>query len=424
MQPKKNQPEQMSLFKPEVPFPSKVFSVNELTNYMKGILEKDTLLASFWIQGEISNLVKAASGHCYFTLKDEKAIIKAALWAGNRRRITHDLKNGDFVMLYGSISLYPPRGEYQIIVTDVRPAGIGALYEAYEKLKKKLQAEGLFDAERKLSLPFIPKGVGIVTSPTGAVIKDIFRVIRRRFVNMPIYLVSARVQGDGAAKEIVAGIERLNKDPRVDVIIVARGGGSLEDLWPFNEEIVARAISASTKPVVSAVGHETDTTISDLVADKRAATPSVAGELVVPVKQELLENIRKLFSRLTNTIKMRLALFRQRYNKLAECRFLRNPSLIVAERRVAVLNLSRDLDATFKQFVANARHDYAVLVARLNGLNPAFLLKRGYIMATEKENRVITSVNGLRQGQQLKLHFSDGKAMVTVNQIIKEANDA
>jgi exodeoxyribonuclease VII large subunit len=413
----------MSLFQPEIPFPAKVLSVNDLTKHIKGILEKDTLLSSVWIQGEISNLVKAASGHCYFTLKDDKATIKAALWAGNRRRISTDFKNGDFVMIFGSISVYPPRGEYQIIVTDLKPAGVGALYEAYEKLKKKLQAEGLFDPERKLPLPFIPKGVGVVTSATGAVIKDIFRVIRRRFVNMPIYLVPARVQGEGAAKEIVKGIERLNKDSRVDVIIVARGGGSLEDLWPFNEEIVARAISASVKPVVSAVGHETDTTIADLVADQRAATPSVAGELVVPVKSELKQLINRQLTRLTNLIKSRLAFARQRYRNAAECRFLLKPSLIVAERRIKVMNLSREVDNHFKIFVGQARHKHAVLHARLTGLNPYVLLKRGYIMATDSEGRVKTSVEALNEKEKLILQFFDGTAKVTVDRLIKEKNE-
>jgi exodeoxyribonuclease VII large subunit len=414
----------MNLFKPEIPFPAKVLSVNDLTLHLKGILERDTLLSSVWIQGEISNLVKAASGHCYFTLKDEKAVIKAALWAGNRRRISSDFKNGDLVMIFGSISVYPPRGEYQIIVSDLRPAGIGALYEAYEKLKKKLQAEGLFDAERKLPLPFIPKGVGVVTSSTGAVIKDIFRVIRRRFVNMPIYLVPAKVQGDGAAAEIVAGIKRLERDSRVDVIIVARGGGSLEDLWPFNEEVVARAISASTKPIVSAIGHETDTTIADLVADRRAATPSVAGELVVPVKGELLQLISRQSARLSSLAKMKLALAQQRYRRSAECRFLVNPSLFVAERRIRVMNLCRELESACKFFVGVARHRFALLSASLAAINPYLLLKRGYLMATDAKGGVVTSVKKIKKGQSLVLQFKDGKASAVIEQIVKEAFDA
>ena len=409
----------MNLLKPAVPFPIKVLSVGDLTKHIKDVVENDKLLSAVWVQGEISNLVKAASGHCYFTLKDDKAVLKACLWAGNRRYISTDFKNGDLVMVYGGISLYAPRGEYQIVVTDLRPAGIGALYEAYEKLKNKLQAEGLFDAERKMPLPFLPKGVGVVTSSTGAVIKDIFRVIRRRFRNMPIYLVPVKVQGEGAAKEIVTGIERLNADSRVDVIIVARGGGSLEDLWAFNEEPVARAISDSKKPVISAVGHETDTTIADLVADKRAATPSVAGELVVPVKDDLLELIRQKSQRLNRTIKSIFTIQKQKFEKCSQCRFLVKPSLLVAERRNNVMNLSRELDINFKSFIDNTKHRFDLLNARFIALDPKVLLKRGYIMAMDEKGKVVTSVKKLKKGAGLRLGFADGYAGVTVDEIEK-----
>lgn len=409
----------MSFLKPAVPYPVKVLSVEALTKHIKDIVEKDNILSSVWVQGEISNLVKAASGHCYFTLKDDKAVLKACLWAGNRRYISTDFKNGDLVMVYGGLSLYPPRGEYQIVVTDLRPAGIGALYEAYEKLKNKLQTEGLFDQERKLPLPKIPKGVGVVTSPTGAVIKDIYRVIRRRFRNMPIYLVPVKVQGDGAAREIVTGIERLNSDSRVDVIIVARGGGSLEDLWAFNEEPVARAISDSKKPVISAVGHETDTTIADLVADKRAATPSVAGELVVPVKEELQDLIQQKITRLNKNIKTILTIQRQRYEHCAQCRFFTKPSLLVAERRNNIMNLTKDLDTYFKSLLENKKNSFNVLKAKFLSLDPKALLKRGYIMATDSKGKVVTSVAKLKKGTGLKLGFADGYAEVSVDKVEK-----
>lgn len=411
----------MNLFKPEVPFPAKVLSVADLTKHLKSLIENDRLLSGVWIQGEISNLVKAASGHCYFTLKDDQAVIKAALWAGNRRKIATDFKNGDFVMVYGALSVYPPRGEYQITVQDLRPAGIGALYEAYEKLKKKLQAEGLFEPDRKLPLPFLPKGVGIVTSPRGAVVQDIFRVIRRRFPNMPLFLVPAKVQGEGAAAEIVAGIERLNHDPRVDVIIIARGGGSLEDLWAFNEEPVARAISASTKPIVSAVGHETDTTIADLVADQRAATPSVAGELVVPVKGELVDFVARQQKRLARSISGMLQLQRQRFKRAASCRFLVKPSLLIAERRNTVMNLARELENLVRRMLDKKTHKTGLLRARLDSLNPMTLLNRGYSMVTDQEGRVVNSVNLLTAGQKLRIHFADGRAGVSVEKL--EKND-
>ena len=407
----------MSIFQPDIPFPAKVLSINEVTLHLKDLVEKDRVLSGVWILGEVSNLVKAASGHCYFTLKDDKAVIKAALWASARRRIGIDFKNGDFIMVYGSISVYPPRGDYQIVVNDIRPAGVGALYEAYEKLKNKLQQEGLFDASRKISLPLIPKGIGIVTSPRGAVVQDIYRVVRRRFKNMPLYLVPVKVQGDGASKEIVAGIERLNADSRVDVIIVARGGGSIEDLWAFNEEIVARAISESVKPIISAVGHETDTTIADLVADKRAATPSVAGELAVPVKDELIEQLKILYNRLTRSLKASLDYQQQYFQRLSECRFLRKPELMVAEKRNTLFNLSKDIETSFNLILQKTGRKLESLNSRLISLNPNKLLKRGYIMVTDIDGKIVNSVENLKEKQNLNLHFADGNVEVIVGSI-------
>lgn len=404
----------MSFLKPEVPFPAKVLSVSDLTSHIKSLFERDTLLSSVWVRGEISNLVNASSGHCYFTLKDGKSVIRAALWARNKRRTGVEIKSGDKVMIYGNISLYPPRGEYQINVTDVRPEGTGELYAAFEKLKKKLMSEGLFDISRKISLPLIPRGVGIVTSPTGSVVQDIYRVIRRRFRNMPLYLVPVKVQGETAAEEIVSGIKRLDDDDRVDVIIIGRGGGSIEDLWPFNEEIVARAISESLKPIISAVGHETDTTIADMVADRRAATPSVAGELVVPVKSDLLNLCNKMKTRLDRSIRVMIAVMKERYNKCASCRFLKKPSLLVAERRVRVMNTERELDTAFRHFLAKTRHKLEVLHTKLSGLNPENHLIKGYIMARDEQDNVLNSVKSLTVGQNIKLHFSDGVADVSV----------
>ena len=401
----------------EIPFPAKVLSVLELTKHLKDLVEHDRVLSGVWVQGEVSNLVKAASGHCYFTLKDGKAVLRAALWAGNRRRIKLDFKNGDQLMAFGSISVYAPRGEYQIIISDLRTSGVGELYEAYEKLKKKLKAEGLFDSERKLPIPFLPKGIGIVTSATGSVIQDIYRVIRRRFVNMPLYLSPAKVQGSGAAEQIVAGIKKLNKDPRVEVIIIGRGGGSLEDLWPFNEEIVARAVAESKKPIISAVGHETDTTIADLVADVRAATPSVAGELAVPVKDELLAFIKSQEARVLRSAKIMITVAKQRWQTAKSCRFLQDPSLLVAERRMNVMNLSRDLEHYFRLFVGDSRHFFEILQARLKGLNPKALLNRGYIIATDDKGNVATSVENLKENQKLKLNFADGSTLVSVEKI-------
>lgn len=392
----------------------KPLSVTDLTIHIKALLEGNELLQGVWVQGEVSNLVKSAAGHVYFTLKDEKAVIKVALWAGVRRRVPVEFKNGDFVSVCGTVSVYQPRGEYQIIVSDLKPVGIGALFEAFERLKAKLAAEGLFEQARKLPLPFLPKGIGIVTSPKGAVIQDIFRVVRRRFPNMPMYLVPAKVQGEGSAAEVIAGLRLLDKDPRIEVIILARGGGSLEDLWTFNEESVCRAIASAVKPVVSAIGHETDTTIADFVADRRAATPSQAGELVVPVKDELVRKILERRTRLNRAMETMQAMAVQRLRKAESCRFLRKPVLLIAERRMKVANLARDVELLAAGRFETRRHLFQVLAARLDSLNPRSLLRRGYLMATDEAGAVVSSVGRLRVGQGLRLTFFDGSASARV----------
>ncbi|OQA06290.1 MAG: Exodeoxyribonuclease 7 large subunit [bacterium ADurb.Bin374] len=394
-----------------------ILSVGEVTRHIKRLLENDSLLEGVWVQGEVSNLVKAASGHCYFSLKDATSVLKAAVWAGNRRRIKHDFKNGDLIAAYGSISVYEPRGEYQIIITDLRPAGLGALYEAFEKLKAKLQEEGLFDVDRKVPLPFLPRGVGIVTSPKGAVVQDIYRVIRRRFPNMPLYLVPVKVQGDGAAEEVVAGIRRLDADPRVDVIIVARGGGSLEDLWTFNDERVARAMAAAETPLISAIGHETDFTIADFVADQRAATPSVAGELAVPVKEDLVKTIADRRSRLGRALKHMIVFLAGRLEHARSCRFLRKPALLVAERRTHVANTARDLETACEAFRRRCRHAWEMAFARLSALDPRAVLARGYMMATDEDGVVVTSAAALKTGLKLDLQMVDGRARVAVEDV-------
>jgi exodeoxyribonuclease VII large subunit len=396
---------------------AKPLSVYQLTCRIKGILEQDAVLNGVWVEGEVSNLVKAGSGHLYFTLKDPKSTLKAALWAGTRRRVQTEFQNGSRVVVFGNISLYEPRGEYQLIVSDVRPVGLGALYEAFEKLKQKLAAEGLFDPQRKKPLPFLPRGIGIVTSSTGAVVKDLFRVIRRRFHNMPLFLVPTRVQGEGASAEIARGIRRLDEDKRIDVIIIARGGGSLEDLWAFNEETTARAVAEATKPVISAVGHETDTTIADFVADVRAATPSVAGELVVPVKDDLRKEILTRRQRLTRAMDARVRLLRERLARARSCRFLSRPYLWLSERKTRLANVSRELDQSFRGFFHQQNHRFRILSARLESLNPTAVLSRGFIFAVTESGEVAGCAAHLSPGDKLHLKFHDGEAGVTVNQV-------
>lgn len=284
----------------------KILSITELTHNIKDHLEK--AFAEVWVEGEISNLRSPSSGHYYFSLKDEQSQLRAVLFRFMGRQLKCELADGMLVICRGRITIYEPRGDYQLIVDYIEPKGIGALQLAFEQLKEKLRAEGLFDPEHKRPLPMLPRRIGIVTSPTGAAIRDLLKVIGRRFPPMAILISPVRVQGEGSAQEIAQAINQLSQMSGVDVIIVARGGGSLEDLWAFNEEIVARAIYQSALPVISAIGHEIDFTIADFVADLRAPTPSAAGELVVPEKAELVQRIRLLSDRLHNRVGYMLAM--------------------------------------------------------------------------------------------------------------------
>ena len=285
-------------------------TVSELTDRIQGVLE--TEFFDVWVEGEISNLKRADSGHIYFSLKDENAHLAATVWKSDARRLRFRPENGMHVLARGSIRVYPPRGTYQVAVQLLEPLGKGSLAQAFEELKKKLEEEGLFAAERKRPLPVLPRRIGVVTSPTGAVIRDILRVLSRRYANLEVLLYPARVQGEGAAAEIAQGLRVLNGLGGLDVVILARGGGSLEDLWPFNEETVARAIAASRIPTISAVGHETDFTIADFVADVRAPTPSAAAERVIQAKEELEARIGALQDRLCAGLRLKLTTTRAR----------------------------------------------------------------------------------------------------------------
>ena len=285
-----------------------ILTVSEVNERIKIVLE-DTFF-DIWVEGEISNLRTPSSGHAYLTLKDEHSQIRAVLFKMQRRYLRFDPKDGMLVIARGRISLYEPRGEYQLVVDYMEPKGVGALQIAFEQLKVRLAQAGLFDASRKRPLPVLPRCLGIITSPTGAVIRDMLQILRRRFANLHICIYPVRVQGDGAAVEIAHGIEALNRYPGIDVIIVARGGGSLEDLWAFNEEAVAQAIYASTIPVISAVGHEIDYTIADFVADVRAPTPSAAAELVIRNKSELYAELQVVTQQLQHAIRHHLEIHR------------------------------------------------------------------------------------------------------------------
>ncbi|HLY60429.1 MAG TPA: exodeoxyribonuclease VII large subunit [Terriglobia bacterium] len=334
----------------------KILSVSELTQQVKGLFEKN--FAEVWVEGEVSNFRPASSGHLYFTLKDAGAQLRAVCFRNQARYLKFKPQDGISVIARGRLSVYEARGEYQLYVEMLEPAGLGALQLAFEQLKAKLATEGLFDPARKKPLPVLPRTVGVVTSPTGAVIRDILRVLKRRFRNMNVLVFPVKVQGEGAAKEIAGGIEYFNRHAAVDVMIVARGGGSLEDLWAFNEEVVARAIAGSKIPVISAVGHETDFTISDFVADLRAPTPSAAAELVVHRKQDYVTELENRARRMSQVLRLRLSEAGERLTELRMHRVFQTLEAKLEEGAQRVDDIVVSLDRSLRARLNNAREGW------------------------------------------------------------------
>ncbi len=434
-----------------------VYTVSQLTARLREVLEQQ--VPPFWVEGEISNLRVPASGHAYFTLKDDQAQIRAVLFRNRLRRIRFEPEDGLHVIAFGSLEVYPPRGEYQMVVELMEPKGVGALQVAFEQLKARLQGEGLFDPGRKRPLPRFPRKIGIVTSPTGAAIRDMLRVIGRRFRDLHILLRPARVQGDGAALEIAEGIADLNRLGDVDVIIVGRGGGSLEDLWAFNEEVVARAIVASKVPVISAVGHEVDFTIADFVADLRAPTPSAAAELVVREKEAVVEGVRDLRHRLARALQRRLEAHRERLRWLLERRVLTdparplrdahrrldelefrlrngldrsrrhvrhrlalatqrlhssNPAVRIASGRGLLGRLQGRLDAGARRALDRSQHRFRVLAGKLDGLSPLAVLGRGYSVTRTPSGEIVRSARQVAPRDPVSVLLHEGTLECTV----------
>jgi exodeoxyribonuclease VII large subunit len=344
-----------------------ILTVSQLTSEIKTLLERN--FDHVWVEGEISNLRLPGSGHLYFTLKDEKAQIRGVMFRLQNRLLKFEPKDGLQVIGYGRITVYEPRGDYQIILDYLEPKGLGALQLAFEQLKEKLAAEGLFDPARKKPIPYLPQKIGIVTSSTGAAIRDILRIIDRRFANVQVLLYPVRVQGQGAAQEIAQAIQALNQLPDLDVMIVGRGGGSLEDLWAFNEEIVARAIFSSRVPVISAVGHEVDFTIADFVADLRASTPSAAAELVVRNKVELGQNLKNLERALLQSFRATLDLQQERLFSLTGR--LADPRRRLSDQRIRLDDLSSHLAYSLKQGLRRQQDRFRLQQGSLLLLSPA-----------------------------------------------------
>lgn len=391
-------------------------TVGQLNEYVRRSLASDPMLRGICVTGEISNFKQPVSGHWYFTLKDRDAAINCAMFRQSAMSVRFRPENGQQVRLLGSAGLYPKTGSYQFYADAMEPAGMGDLYLRFEELKLKLAEEGLFDPALKKPLPLLPKGIGIVTSKTGAVIHDIARISWRRYPGTTLYLCPVKVQGDGAAQEIAAGIRLLNKLKEIDVIIVGRGGGSMEDLWAFNEECVARAIAASKKPVVSAVGHETDFTIADFVADVRAATPSAAAELAVPQKTELLASLRACAQDVEDGMTQAI-LARRQTLQLMQSRLKAASPVQYHQRMLSAVQLLRQrMDGAAARQLSAHRHALDAAQLRLRTSGPMETMRRGYgVIALN--GKAIRQITELSAGNQISLLMSDGRAEATVTHI-------
>ena len=387
-----------------------------LTVSQLAALIKDTLEAehdAIWVSGEISNFRVFPSGHGYFTLKDDKCQIAAVIFRRQSESLKFLPQNGTQVLCFGRVSLYTTRGDLQFYVERMEPRGQGALYLAFEQLKRKLAAEGLFATERKRILPFLPLSIGIVTSGVGAALRDMLRIIRDRFPDRRIVFRPVKVQGTGAAQEIAAGIAELSASGEVDVLIVGRGGGSLEDLWAFNEEIVARAIYACNVPVISAVGHEIDFTIADFVADCRAPTPTAAAEMVLPLKAELVERLSRLQTALLRGMESKLQMDRDIWNGLVTR--LSDPRKKLREHQQRLDELSVDLVRRFQGRLRELREGLATASGRLHALSPLAVLERGYSIAYKlPEEKIIKDGHSLEVGDAMRVSFARGKAICRV----------
>jgi len=393
--------------------PRAFLSVSELNRIIKATLERE--LDAFWVVGEISNFRVAPSGHLYFTLKDNSSQIAAVMFRSQGLALSFQPENGMEVLCFGRVGLYSVRGDLQLYVETMEPRGQGALYLALEQLKKKLWQEGLFAAERKRPLPFLPRSVGIVTSLKGAVLRDMLRILGDRFPDRRVIIRPVRVQGDGAAREIAQGIRELGESGLVEVLIVGRGGGSLEDLWAFNEEVVARAIFAAPVPVISAVGHEVDFTIADWVADHRAPTPTAAAEMVVPRREEMVEQIQGLEGRLLRAAQGRPEREREKWRGLL--RRLGDPRRRLRENQMRLDELALALGRRFQDRLNRFKDRLAHDAGRLGSLSPLAVLERGYsIVHKMPERRIVKDSAAIQVGDLLRITFARGDSLCRVEE--------
>ena len=396
----------------------KVFSVTELSRTIKLLLEEG--LPVVWVSGEISNVARPASGHVYFTLKDSEAQIRCTLWRGSARKVRFELRDGLEVIVQGRMNVYLPRGDYQVTVDEMQPKGIGPLELAFRQLYEKLRTEGLFDERRKRPLPRFPKRVMLITSPSGAAVRDMLEILGRRWPLTEVWLCPVPVQGEGAADAVAAALALVNRLQAIDVIIVGRGGGSLEDLWAFNEEVVARALHASRIPVVSGVGHETDVTIADLVADVRALTPSEAAERVVPNILEISAGLRNVAAQLRTGLSRRVERARGRLDELAARRCFRLPLERIREAERRLDELDGRLQRAGKQRVALQHERLDAVAARLGALSPLNVLARGYsVTRREADHAIVFRPDQLQPGERIITLLQGGDVISRVESVSK-----
>jgi len=394
-----------------------VLSVSQITGHIQNTLEQG--FSSVWVKGEISNLTRHSSGHWYFSLKDSGAQLGAVMFKRQNESVRFIPTHGMDITAHGRISVYAPQGRYQLIIDQMLAAGQGDLHLAFENLKQKLQAEGLFEQSLKKELPKYPERIGIVTSPTGAAIRDIINVFSRRYPMAELLLLPVRVQGEGSAKEIAEAIEVFNERMDCQVLLVGRGGGSLEDLWAFNEEVVAYAIARSKIPIVSAVGHETDTTISDFVADRRAPTPSAGAELIVPDRVELINRLANLGQSLRRNLLHRIDSREQRLQAISNSYALKRPDLLIEQ---SIQKLDQYQDRAIRASREKIRFGESRLDSlsiQLNAMNPLSILERGYAVLSDSEGRVLRSVKQTKSGNQVQVRMSDGELVASINKVNK-----
>ena len=388
-------------------------TVSQLNRQAKTLLEQG--LARLWVEGEISNIARPASGHVYFTLKDKSAQIRAAFFRQRQRGPTISFKDGDQVLVYGRVSLYEARGDFQLIVEQIEPAGEGALKRQFEVLKKKLAAEGLFDEDRKQELPELPTRIGVITSPTGAAIRDIVSILGRRFPSIPIVIYPSAVQGDAAPQELITALATAIRRDECDVLILARGGGSLEDLWAFNDEQLARAIAESPIPIVSAVGHEVDFTIADFVADLRAPTPSGAAELVVPDREDWLRVVQSLAMRISRLGRRTVEDLAQALDWLSRRLVQTSPTAMLERSRTRLAGLNQRLITAVRGAVAGVSHRLELAMRGLHSVSPLATLERGYAIVEEATTgKVLLSPSDVSPGDDIRARLANGELIATV----------